>query len=146
MNFRKPLMIGCLMIVFANYTKAQTNQATNASFFTGGSATVERFATPPELNCGAAKVTFQPRARTIWHSHAGGQFIVVTAGTAWYQEKGKPKRIIQQGGSISCAPNVMHWHGASPDGVMSHTVATPNLDKGSATSGPAVTDQEYNSK
>ncbi len=124
-------------------TSANPGQAQNPSFFTGGTAQVERIATPPELNCGAAKVTFQPKTRTIWHSHAGGQFIVVTQGTAWYQEKGKPKKIIPQGGVAICPPNVMHWHGASPDGVMSHTVATPNIDKGGATAGEAVTDKEY---
>ncbi len=124
--------------------QSQTNdQSQSGSFFTGGTATVERMVTPPSLNCGAAKVTFQPNARTIWHSHAGGQFIVVTQGTAWYQEKGKPKHVIKQGDAVICPPNIMHWHGASPEGVMSHTVATPNLDKGGATMGPAVTDKEY---
>ncbi len=124
-------------------TTANPSQAQNPSFFTGGTAQVERIATPAELNCGAAKVTFQPKTRTIWHSHAGGQFIVVTQGTAWYQEKGKAKQIIPQGGVAICPPNVMHWHGASPDGIMSHTVATPNINKGGATSGDAVTDKEY---
>jgi len=131
------------MLLFASIANGQS---ANGGFFTGGTAAVERLPTPPELNCGAAKVTFQPKARTIWHAHAGGQFIVVTSGTAWYQEKGKPKQIIKQGEAVVCPPNVMHWHGASPDGPMSHTVATPNLDKGGVTMGAAVTDEEYTAK
>ena len=121
----------------------RTGQPQSGGFFTGGTAAVVRITTTPDLNCGAAKVTFQPGARTIWHAHAGGQIIVVTSGTAWYQEKGKPKQIFSQGETVVCPPGVMHWHGASPDGPMTHTVVTPNLDKGGVTVGPAVTAQEY---
>ncbi|MFB9843572.1 cupin domain-containing protein [Mucilaginibacter ginsenosidivorans] len=121
----------------------RTGQSPVRSFFSGGTATVVRMTMPPGLNCGAAKVTFQPGARTIWHAHAGGQVIVVTSGTAWYQEKGKPKQIIKQGEAVVCPPGVMHWHGASPDGPMTHIVTTPNLDRGGVTAGAVVTDQEY---
>lgn len=136
-------IIAIASVQFCTAQTPQNSQSQNNSFFTGGTAVVERIATPPEINCGAAKVTFQPNARTVWHSHAGGQFIVVTSGIAWYQEKGKVKQVINQGEAVICPPGIMHWHGASPDGVMSHTVATPNLDKGGATMGAAVTDQEY---
>lgn len=133
-----------LILIIAFAFIAQLAKAQTGGFITGGASTVVRITTPPELNCGAAKVSFEPKARTIWHAHTGGQFIVVTSGTAWYQEKGKPKQIIKQGEAVVCPPNVMHWHGASPDGPMSHTVATPNLDKGGVTMGAAVTDEEYN--
>ena len=124
-------------------TSSGASSATGGSFFTGGNASVIRLETVPEMQCGVSKVSFEPSTRTIWHSHAGGQVIVVTSGTAWYQEKGKPKRIIQSGEAIVAAPGVMHWHGASPDGPMSHTVSTPNLNKGGVTAGTAVTDEEY---
>jgi quercetin dioxygenase-like cupin family protein len=120
-----------------------TRQSQGGGFFTGGTAVVARIVTPPDLNCGSAKVTFQPHARTIWHTHAGGQIIVVISGTAWYQEKGKRKQIISQGETVICPPGVMHWHGASPNGPMAHAVVTPNMDRGGVTAGPAVTDQEY---
>jgi quercetin dioxygenase-like cupin family protein len=127
-------------------TSQRTGQSQSGGFFTGGTATVVRISTPPDLNCGSAKVTFQQHARTIWHAHAGGQIIVVISGTAWYQEKGKPKQVISQGETVVCPPGVMHWHGALPDGPMTHTVITPNLDKGGVTAGPAVTEQEYMSQ
>lgn len=125
---------------------AQPTQRQGGGFFSGGSASVSRLPTVPEINCGVSKVSFPAGVRTIWHSHAGGQIIVVVSGTAWYQEKGKPKQVIAQGEAIICAPGVLHWHGATPDGPMAHTVATPNLDKGGVTSGPPVTDQEYKSQ
>jgi quercetin dioxygenase-like cupin family protein len=142
-----------LLCVDSVHVNAQTRRDSSSSqragqlqgggFFTGGTATVVRIPTTLDINSGVAKVTFQPGARTIWHAHAGGQIIVVTSGTAWYQEKGKPKQIISQGETVVCPPGVMHWHGASPDGPMTHTVITPNMDKGGVTVGPAVTDQEY---
>ena len=147
----KRIFISCLIFLAAhNYINAQAGRDTSrrsggGSFFTGGTASATRFATPPEMKCGVARVSFEPRARTIWHSHAGGQVIVVTSGTAWYQEKGKPKQIIRSGEAVIAAPGVMHWHGASPDGPMSHTVATPNLDMGGVTEGNAVRDEDYHS-
>ena len=147
------ILIGTFfIIILPGKTSAQTSRDSTTSaqqrgegFFTGGNASVSRLPTMPEINCGVAKVSFPTGVRTIWHSHAGGQIIVVVSGTAWYQEKGKAKQIIKQGESVICPPNVMHWHGATPGGPMAHTVVTPNLDKGGATPGPAVTEKEYNS-
>jgi len=138
-----------LMITLATFTtNAQTGDTANrgsggGGFFTGGTASVSRAPTVPEINAGVSTVSFPANTRTIWHSHAGGQIIVVTMGTAWYQEKGKPKRVIKQGEAAICPPGIMHWHGASPNGPMTHVVATPNLDKGGVTSGPPVSDEEY---
>ena len=142
-----------VLLMTGNHINAQTSQDTTRSdvssdsgggnFFTGGNASVSRLETVPEMQCGVSKVSFEPGARTIWHSHAGGQVIVVTSGTAWYQEKGKPKKIVRTGEAVVAAPGVMHWHGASADGPMSHTVSTPNLNKGGVTAGAAVTDEEY---
>lgn len=129
------------LAAFVIFPKQGCAQATG--FFSGGNATVTRLTVAPEINCGVAKVSFPAGVRTIWHSHAGGQVIVVVSGTAWYQEKGKPKQVIAQGETVVCPPGIMHWHGATVDGNMSHTVVTPNLDKGGVTSGDPVTDDEY---
>lgn len=147
----KRILIGAFFFfILPGNTRAQTGRDTTRSilaggFFTGGTASVNRIPAVPEMNCGVAKVSFPAGVRTIWHSHAGGQIIVVVSGTAWYQEKGKPKQIIKQGESVVCPPNVMHWHGATPNGPMVHQVVTPNLDKGGVTTGAAVTDNEYKS-
>lgn len=132
----------------AQATRDTTNTGRQGSaegrgFITGGTSSTTRLPRVPEINCAVSTVSFQPGARTIWHAHAGGQIIVVTSGTAWYQEKGKPKQVIRQGESIIAPPGVMHWHGATPDAPMIHTVAMPNQDKGGVTMGEPVTDSEY---
>ncbi|SMO69164.1 Cupin domain protein [Fodinibius sediminis] len=60
-------------------------------------------------------VTFEPGARTNWHSHPAGQIILATGGVGYYQEKGSPRRVLRKGDAVKCPPNVPHWHGASPD-------------------------------
>lgn len=152
--FGRLMIVTICFTIFTGKASAQTGNDSVAStpqtqgqgggFFTGGNAAVSRLPAVPEMGCGVAKVSFPAGVRTIWHSHAGGQIIVIIAGKAWYQEKGKAKQIINQGEAVICPPNVMHWHGASPDGPMTHTVVTPNLDKGGVTMGPPVTDQAYN--
>lgn len=152
--FGRLMIVATCFIILTSEVNAQARQDSAAStpqtqvqgggFFSGGNATVNRLPAVPEINCGVAKVSFPAGVRTIWHSHAGGQIIVVVSGTAWYQEKGKAKQVIKQGETTICPPNVMHWHGATPDGPMAHTVVTPNLSKGGVTMGPPVTDQEYN--
>lgn len=60
-------------------------------------------------------VTFEPGARTNWHSHPAGQIILVISGEGYYQEQDSPKRILHKGDVVKCPPNVPHWHGASVD-------------------------------
>lgn len=143
------LTASLLMLLISTTSNAQVNGDTTGTrrqqgrFITGGTSSVTRLEAIPGMNCGVSKVSFGKGARTIWHSHAGGQVIVVLSGTAWYQEKGKPKQILKQGEAIMAAPGAMHWHGATLDSAMVHTVATPNLDRGGVTNGSPVTDQEY---
>lgn len=60
-------------------------------------------------------VTFEPGARTKWHSHPAGQIILALDGIGYYQEKGQSKVLLRKGDVIKCPPNIPHWHGASPD-------------------------------
>ncbi|MGD9557956.1 MAG: cupin domain-containing protein [Mangrovibacterium sp.] len=60
-------------------------------------------------------VIFEPSARTFWHSHPGGQILLATSGTGYYQEKGKPARLLKKGDVVANPPEVEHWHGAAPD-------------------------------
>jgi 4-carboxymuconolactone decarboxylase len=90
-------------------------------------------------------VTFEPGARTKWHYHPGGQILLVTHGKGYYQEKGKPIQIMQEGDVIKCPPNVIHWHGATPTDSLTHIAISPNTDKGNVVWLEKVTDEEYNS-
>jgi quercetin dioxygenase-like cupin family protein len=58
-------------------------------------------------------VTFEPGCRNNWHSHPAGQILVVTAGQGYYQEKGQPAQLLRAGDTVSIAPILVHWHGAT---------------------------------
>jgi quercetin dioxygenase-like cupin family protein len=94
-----------------------------------------------------ASVHFAPGARTAWHSHAVGQYLHVTEGTAFVQERGGPKEVLKPGDTIYTAPGVEHWHGASPDSFMVHLAIweAPAIDNGAPETawGKHVTDEEY---
>ncbi|MDB4904448.1 MAG: cupin [Mucilaginibacter sp.] len=96
------------------------------------------------FRCVVGTVTFEPGARSYWHTHNAGQILLVTDGTGYTQEKGKPIRVVHKGDTIICPPNVAHWHGAAPGSSMTHISIIPNADKGVVTWLRPVTDQEYN--
>jgi quercetin dioxygenase-like cupin family protein len=85
---------------------------------------------------------FSPGARTKWHSHEGGQIILVEDGVGLYQEKGGPVVELRAGETHYCPPGVVHWHGASPKEGGTQF----NVSRGSITWLAEVTDQEYNAK
>lgn len=87
-------------------------------------------------------VTFEPGARTKWHSHPAGQILLAIDGIGYYQEKGQPKKILQKGDVIKCPANKPHWHGASIDTVFVQ-VAITGREKGETIWLEAVTNDEY---
>jgi len=101
---------------------------------------------PPDsmFNLVAGSVTFEPGARSYWHIHNAGQILMVTNGTGYTQEKGKPVRVIHRGDIVICPPNIEHWHGASPGSAMTHIALNPHADKGVVNWLRPVTDKEYN--
>jgi quercetin dioxygenase-like cupin family protein len=92
-----------------------------------------------------AQATFDPGARLDWHQHPGGQILLITNGTGYYQEKGKAKQTVRKGDIIKCQPGVEHWHGATPQTGVTY-VATSPAQKGKTVWLQRVTDQEYGSK
>lgn len=99
--------------------------------------------TDTALNISMGNVTFEPGARTNWHSHPGGQILLVTEGKGWYQEKGKPVETMKKGDVVKCPPNIEHWHGATATDTMAHMAISLNTDKGGAVWLDPVTDEEY---
>ncbi len=89
-------------------------------------------------------VTFAPKTRNYWHSHSGGQILLVTAGKGYYQEKGGPARLLKKGYVVEIKPNVIHWHGATPDSEFTHIGISTKIDAGAPTWYGPVTDEEYN--
>jgi quercetin dioxygenase-like cupin family protein len=94
-------------------------------------------------NTSIGNVTFEPGARTNWHKHQGGQILLVTDGIGYYQEKGKPARLIKKGDVVRIPPDTEHWHGATPNSSLTHIAISPNTDKGSVVWLQPVTDEEY---
>ena len=88
-------------------------------------------------------VIFEPSARTYWHSHPGGQILLVTSGTGYYQEKGKPARLLNPGDVVPIPPDVVHWHGAAPDSPFVHIGMSTKVHLGPAKWFGPVTDDEY---
>lgn len=88
-------------------------------------------------------VTFEPGARTNWHTHPKGQVLIVTEGKGWYQEKGKPAQVITKGDVINIPEDVEHWHGASADSRMIHIAITNYQGDQNVTWMQPVTDAEY---
>jgi len=88
-------------------------------------------------------VTFEPKARTNWHSHPGGQLLFITVGQGYYQALGQPARLLRKGDHVEIPPNVVHWHGAGPDTEFAHIAISLNTDEGGAVWSGPVTDEEY---
>ena len=99
---------------------------------------------PARLNC--SRVTFEPGARTNWHTHPLGQTLYVISGVGRIQAKGGPIREIRPGDTIWIPPGEVHWHGASPTNSMTHIAMQEALDGSAVTWMEHVTDAEYSVK
>jgi quercetin dioxygenase-like cupin family protein len=96
------------------------------------------------FNLSLAHATFAPGAKLDWHIHPAGQYLLITGGAGYYQEKGKPIQIVNKGDVIKCLPGVEHWHGATPENSFSYIGVTPT-QKGKTIWAKRVTNEEYNS-
>lgn len=92
---------------------------------------------------GAASVTFEPGARTAWHTHPFGQHLIVTSGLGWVQEEGGPIQEIRPGDVVWFLPGVKHWHGASPETAMTHIAIQESKDGSSVDWLEHVSDEQY---
>lgn len=96
-----------------------------------------------ELNVPMSNVTFEPGCRNSWHSHTAGQILIASAGIGYYQEKGKPARLLYPGDIVEIAPDVVHWHGAAPDSWFAHLAITCNPQTNRPIWLNPVSDDEY---
>ena len=111
-----------------------------------GTAWVEMLVTDDStFNTQVYNVTFEPGCRNYWHSHPGGQLLLVTSGEGYYQERGGAIRLLRPGDVVEIRPDVVHWHGATPESEFVHIGITTQAAKGPATWHGPVSDEEYNS-
>ena len=116
-----------------------------ADYFTGKAYVKMLVPNDTVLNTAVGNVVFEAGARNNWHTHPGGQILIVTHGTGYYQEAGKPIQLLQVGDVVNIQPEIKHWHGASPDSEFTHIAISTNTAKGIVDWLEPVTDEEYNS-
>ncbi|NML31720.1 (R)-mandelonitrile lyase [Paraburkholderia antibiotica] len=114
-----------------------------ADYFTGTVRIDAPFAAQQPARTGGATVTFEPGARTAWHTHPLGQTLLVTAGLGWVQREGGPVEEIRPGDIVWIAPGEKHWHGATPGTAMTHIAIAETLNGSPATWLDKVTDAQY---
>lgn len=107
---------------------AQASAVGPADYFTGRVRVDPLFAASNEIQAAGAYVTFEPGARSAWHTHPAGQRLVVVSGAGLTQEWGKPVQQILTGDVVVCPPGVKHWHGAGPTTAMTHLAVTGVLN------------------
>lgn len=100
----------------------------SADYFTGSVQIEPLFQAPPPASVRGASVTFEPGARTAWHTHPLGQTLIVTAGLGWTQRLGGPVEEIRPGDVVAFAPGEKHWHGATRTTAMTHIALQEALD------------------
>jgi quercetin dioxygenase-like cupin family protein len=112
-------------------------------FFTGNVRIDPLIATTAPARVGGATVTFEPGARSAWHSHPLGQMLIVTAGCGLVQSWGGPIVKIRPGDVVWCPPGEKHWHGATATTGMTHIAILESLDGKNVEWMEHVTDDEY---
>lgn len=114
-----------------------------AEYFTGRVRIDPVWPVSDSINASGGLVTFEPGARSAWHTHPAGQRLLVTAGVGLVQEWGKPVQTIRPGDVVWCPPGVKHWHGAAPGTAMTHLAVTGTVDGQNVNWMEKVTDAQY---
>jgi quercetin dioxygenase-like cupin family protein len=114
-----------------------------ADYFTG-SVRIDPLSEPPEpARVAMALVTFEPGARTAWHTHPFGQTLIITTGCGWVQREGGEKEEIHPGDVVYFAPGEKHWHGATVVTAMSHIAVQEKLNGSPVQWMEQVTNEQY---
>ena len=122
---------------------AQPSAKGPADWFTGTVRIDPLFSAPAPARATGAAVTFEPGARTAWHTHPLGQTLIVVSGLGLAQREGGPAEEIRPGDVVWFAPGEKHWHGASPATAMTHIAIQEALDGKMVEWLEHVTDQQY---
>ena len=122
---------------------SQPSSPGQAEYFSGSVRIDPLFAVIEPARASAARVTFEPGARTAWHTHPLGQKLIVTAGTGWVQQQGGPVQEIREGDVVLIPPGVKHWHGATATTRMTHIAVQEQLDGKVVEWMEKVSDQQY---
>lgn len=111
--------------------------------FTGRVRVDPLFQPDNAMRVSGAYVTFEPSARSAWHTHPAGQQLIVTAGVGLTQQEGQPIQVIRAGDVVSCPPGIKHWHGATPGSAMTHLAITGMVENNGVNWMEKVSDEQY---
>jgi quercetin dioxygenase-like cupin family protein len=114
-----------------------------AEYFTGAVRVDPLFQAPDPARVSGSSVTFEPGARTAWHTHPLGQTLIVTSGFGWVQREGGPIEEIRPGDVVWFPPGEKHWHGAAPTAAMTHTAIQERLNGKAVDWLEKVSDEQY---
>jgi quercetin dioxygenase-like cupin family protein len=114
-----------------------------ADWFTGPVRITPLFQPKDPARAAASSVTFEPGARTAWHTHPLGQTLIVTAGIGWVQREGGSIEEIRPGDVVWIPPGMRHWHGASPTAAMTHIAIHEQLNGKVVEWMEKVSDEQY---
>ena len=119
------------------------SQSAPARYFTGSVRQDQPFRCPEPARAGALTVTFEPGARTAWHTHPLGQTIIVTSGVGWACMDGEAKVEIRPGDLVYFPPDARHWHGATDTTAMTHIAIAESVDGAHVHWEEHVSDEDY---
>ena len=138
-------MVAAATVVSLSIVRAgtQPSQKGPAEYFTGSVRIDPLFQPKESAHASGAYVTFEPGARTAWHTHPLGQTLIVTAGVGRVQIEGGPMEEIRPGDVVSIPPGQRHWHGASPTTAMTHLAVQEPLNGKVVEWMEKVTDEQY---
>ena len=122
---------------------SQPSASGPAEYFTGTVRIDPLFKAPGPSRASGAYVTFEPCARSNWHTHPLGQTLIVTSGCGFVQSWGGPIEVIRPGDVVWCPPGEKHWHGASPTTAMTHIAIQEELNGKVVDWMEKVTDEQY---
>ena len=131
------------MIMIINRIGSQPSGKGPVEYFTGV-VRIDPLISPPEPSrVSMALVTFEPGARTAWHTHPFGQSLIITAGCGWVQREGEIRQEIHPGDTVYFSPGEKHWHGATDTTAMSHIAIQEKLNGSPVDWMEQVTDAQY---
>jgi quercetin dioxygenase-like cupin family protein len=122
---------------------SQPSRKGQAEYFTGAVRIDPLFAAPDPARGSTGRVTFEPGARTAWHTHPLGQMLIIVSGLGWIQREGGPIEEVRPGDVVWFPPRLKHWHGATPTTAMTHIAIQESINGKNVDWLEKVSDEQY---
>jgi quercetin dioxygenase-like cupin family protein len=142
-NFHASLVRSKELIMDIKRAGSQPSRKGPAEWFSGSVRIDPLFQAPEPARAGAGSVTFEPGARTAWHTHPLGQTLIITSGLGWVQREGGAIEEVRAGDVVWFPPGLKHWHGATPTTAMTHIAVQESIDGKNVDWMEKVSDDQY---